>query len=70
MYLLFYLKGMSVTQGLEPKKHFACVTGKGSPMDNPAEYLEVPPPPHSELQEYFVSGPWVNHPYDHTVGRP
>nr|ABH11439.1 cytosolic glucose-6-phosphate isomerase [Hanusia phi] len=28
-----------VKKGLDPKKHFACVTGKGSPMDNPAEYL-------------------------------
>jgi len=27
-------------KGLDPKKHFACVTGKGSPMDNPAEYLK------------------------------
>ncbi len=26
--------------GLDPKKHFACVTGKGSPMDNPSEYLK------------------------------
>ena len=25
--------------GLELKKHFICVTGKGSPMDNPAKYL-------------------------------
>jgi len=28
-----------VKKGLDPKKHFACVTGKGSPMDNPKEYL-------------------------------
>ena len=26
--------------GLDPKKHFSCVTGKGSPMDNPSEYLK------------------------------
>jgi glucose-6-phosphate isomerase len=26
-------------KGLDPKKHFACVTGKGSPLDNPEEYL-------------------------------
>ena len=26
-------------KGLDPKQHFACVTGKGSPLDNPAEYL-------------------------------
>jgi len=29
-----------VKANLDPKKHFACVTGKGSPMDNPAEYLQ------------------------------
>jgi len=26
-------------KGLNPKEHFACVTGKGSPLDNPSEYL-------------------------------
>lgn len=26
--------------GISPKKHFAAVTGKGSPMDNPDHYLE------------------------------
>ncbi len=26
--------------GLQPKDHFVAVTGKGSPMDNPDEYLE------------------------------
>jgi glucose-6-phosphate isomerase len=25
--------------GLTPEKHFVCVTGEGSPMDNPARYL-------------------------------
>ena len=26
--------------GLRPEKHFLCVTGKGSPLDNPAKYLD------------------------------
>ena len=26
-------------KGLAPEKHFVCVTGEGSPMDNPARYL-------------------------------
>ena len=27
--------------GLDPAKHFVCVTGRGSPMDNPAKYLRA-----------------------------
>lgn len=26
--------------GLKPEEHFICITGKGSPMDNPKKYLE------------------------------
>jgi glucose-6-phosphate isomerase len=28
-----------IKKGLTPEKHFVCVTGEGSPMDNPARYL-------------------------------
>jgi len=35
-----FVKEYFIQEGLKPEQHFISVTGKGSPMDNPRQYLE------------------------------
>ena len=36
-----YLKKLFIDKGLNPSEHFVMITGKGSPMDDASQYLEI-----------------------------